>query len=407
MKLKTITKLLTKEILPENNVVTIWAPLCIAVVCFAVGYTHSQQSDDGFLTDDDEQLSTQANDYKDARSIKAQMLDNLTDEELALYCALTGETAAQLDKEEADFKKALQANPEIFEEHVEDFLKNHPDPKNDEQLWWRIYVGSEIAKQRLVRGSLTIRQQLELGRKNILANNQKYYQSVTNSIAKRKEFVKRAADREKWAKQTNRGQLVKNEYKYDRMESELRLAQQQAKLEAYRPLWVHLGILPEDEVHKKDETINNGALLQMSSDARDKAKRRQQAIWDGRSQELKTWQAEEEKIEARFDTMTNEEIERWVDMEGLYGSMRQIALDDSKFALWRASVNEDASPPAQNPGGLLPDDTTPAPVTNTDDSGETSPTPAPNPGSEEETTSGGSLGDDATPGSPTVPGGLE
>ncbi len=401
MKLKSITKLLTKEILPENNVVTIWAPLCIAVVCFAVGYTHSQQSDDGFLTDD-EQLSTQANDYKKARSLKAQMLDNLTDEELALYCALTGETAEQLDKEESEFKKALLAKPEVFEEHVEDFLKNHPEPKNDQQLLWRIYVGSEIAKQRLVRGSLTIRQQLELGRKNILANNQKYYQSVTNYIAELEESLKFRVDLEK--KRPNN-----EDYKYRRMERELSLAQQQAKLEAYRPLWVHLGILPEDEVHKKDETINNGALLQMGSDARANAERRQQAIWDGRSQELKTWQAEEEKIEARFDTMTNEEIELWVDMEGLYGSMRQIALDDAKFALWRASVNEAASPPVQNPGGLLLEETSPlpAPVTNTDDGGETSPTPAPNPGSEEETTSGGSLGDDATPGSPTVPGGLE
>lgn len=65
-----------------------------------MGYTHSQQSDDG-------QLSTQANGYKNARSIKAQMLDNLADEELALYCALTGETAEQLDKEEAEFKKSF------------------------------------------------------------------------------------------------------------------------------------------------------------------------------------------------------------------------------------------------------------------------------------------------------------
>ena len=86
-------------------------------------------------------------------------------------------------------------------------------------------------------------------------------------------------------------------------------------------------------------------------------------------------------------------------------------MDDAKFARWRASVNEDASPLAQNPGGLLLEELNPipAPVTNTDDGGETSPAPAPSPGSEEETTSGGILGDDATPGSdrPTVPGGVE
>ena len=244
-------KLLNNKNNPETGLGNNWISLGIAVICVAVvAVAHAQQSADDFLVDDGQQ-STQANDYKNARSLKAQMLDNLTDEELALYCALTGETAAQLDKEEAEFKKVLLANPEVFEEHVEDFLKNHPEPKNDQQLWWRIYVGSEIAKQRLVRGSLTIRQQLELGRKNILADNQKYYQSVTNSISYWKKAVKRDADREERAKQKNRSQLVKDGYKYDRIESELRLAKQQAVLEAYRPLWVHLGILPEDEVHKK------------------------------------------------------------------------------------------------------------------------------------------------------------
>ena len=99
-------KLLNNKNNPENEVVTTWIPLGIAVICFAVGYTHAQQSDDDFLADDGQQ-STQADDYKNARSLKAQMLDNLTDEELALYCALTGETAAQLDKEEAEFKKFL------------------------------------------------------------------------------------------------------------------------------------------------------------------------------------------------------------------------------------------------------------------------------------------------------------
>ena len=84
-----------------------------------------------------------------------------------------------------------------------------------------------------------------------------------------------------------------------------------------------------------------------------------------------------------------------------------IAMDDAKFALWRAGVNEASDPPAQNPGGLLLEELNPipAPVTNTAGGGET--TPAPSPGSEEETTSGGGLGDDAGPGSPTVPGGLE
>ena len=76
---------------------------------------------------------------------------------------------------------------------------------------------------------------------------------------------------------------------------------------------------------------------------------------------------------------------------------RAIALDDAQLARWRASVNEAASPPAPNPGGLPLEELNPipAPVTNTDDAEETTPTPAPSPGSEEETTSGNNLGDDA------------
>ena len=390
-------KLLAKKNSSETGLGNNWISLGIAAVCVAVvTVAHAQQLDDG-------QQSTQADDYKKARSIKAQMLDNLTDEELALYCALTGQTAEQLDKEEAEFKKALLAKPEDFEEHLEDFLKNHPDPKNDQDLWNMIYVGSEIAKKRVMRGLLTGRQQEEQGRKDILAENQKYYQSVTDSIAKRKESVKSWAEKEK-------KRPKKEDYKYRRMESELRLAQQQSVLEVFRPLWVHLGILPEDEVNKQDETLNNGALLKMWTDARNNADQREQAIWDRQSQEFKIWKAGQEMIEVRVSTLTEEELDRWVDIE-LWSSTEagRIAMDDAKFALWRASVNEDASPPAQNPGGLLLEETSPlpAPVTNTDDSGETTPTPAPSPGSEEETTSGGSLGDDATPGSPTVPGGLE
>ena len=398
-------KLLTKKNGSETGLGNNWISLGIAAVCVAVvAVAHAQQTDDDFLVDEGQQ-STQADDYKKARSLKAQMLDNLTDEELALYCALTGQTAAQLDKEESEFKKALLANPEIFEEHLEDFLKKQSDPKNEQELWSRIYAGSEIAKKRLMRGVLTMRQQEEQGRNGILAENQKYYQSVTNRIAELEESVKSWADWEK--KRPNN-----EDYKYLRMEREMLLVQERAELEAYRPFWVHLDIFPEDEVNKKDETLNNGALLKMWMDASNNADRRQQAIWDGQSQEFKTWKAGQEMIEVRVATLTEEELDRWIDME-LWSLTEagRIALDDAKFALWRASVNEDAAPPAQNPGGLLLEELNPlpAPVTNTDDNEETTPTPAPSPGSEEETNSGGSLGDDASPGSdsPTVPGGLE
>lgn len=111
MKLKTLTKLLSMEIAPENGLTNTWIPLGIAVVCFAVAYTHSQPGRMATFLVDNEQLSTQANDYKKARSIKTQMLGNLTDEELAIYCVPTGQTAEQLDKEEAEFKKACWPSP--------------------------------------------------------------------------------------------------------------------------------------------------------------------------------------------------------------------------------------------------------------------------------------------------------
>ena len=212
---------------------------------------------------------------------------------------------------------------------------------------------------------------------------------------------------EERAKQKKRSQLVLDRYKYDRMESELRLAQQRVVLEVFRPLWVHLGILPEDNVHKRDETITNGALLQMANDAHDKIKQRHQAIWARQSQELKTWKAGQEMVEVRVSTLAGEELDRWTDME-LWSSTEaeQIALDDAKFALWRASVNEGSSTLAQNPDGLLLEETSPvpAPVTNKDDTEENTPTPSP--GSEEETASGGNLGGDATPGGdrPALPG---
>ena len=324
--------------------------------------------------------------------------------EISSFAAISGDKAqANADAADVEERKIMRARGEL-ERDASCFDENNPRHIADLMRKMQRILPDDALSAEME----TVAKRLESGEKpeRIEEDMQELFSQPQHPCTedfpetKEKEAVKKDAGREERAKQKNRSQLVKDEYKYDRIESELRLAKQQAVLEAFRPLWVHLGVLPEDEVNKKDETLNNGALLQMGAEARANAKRRQQAIWDGRSQELKTWQAEEEKIEARFDTMTNEEIERWNDME-MFVSMRPIALDDAKFASWRASVNEGSSPPAQNPGGLLSDDTTPAPVTNTDD-GETS--PAPSPGSEEETTSV-NLGDNATPGSdsPTVP----
>lgn len=43
----------------------------------------------------------------------------------------------------------------------------------------------------------------------------------------------------------------KEDNKYKRMDRELHLAQQRAVLEVFGSLWVHLGIVPEDEVNKR------------------------------------------------------------------------------------------------------------------------------------------------------------
>ncbi len=344
----------------------------------------------------------------------------MSDEEFLVFLALTGHSAEELDKEENEYVKLIQSNPKLWDEHLDEAIAQSAESTrtaveetlgvdyenidtNNFFIQMMIFKEAEDkAIERMRNGTPTQQQQEEADMKQILDRELEAYQYQTNNIAEWKEHVRWDAEREK----ENPNDV---NYKYLRMESELRLAQQQSVLEVFRPLWVHLGILPEDEVNKQDETLNNGALLKIWTDARNNADRREQAIWDRQSQEFKIWKAGQEMIEVRVSTLTEEELDRWIDIE-LWSSTEagRIALDDAKFALWRASVNEAAASPAQNPGGLLLEETSPlpAPVTNTDAGEETSPTPPPSSGSEEETTSGG-LGDDATPNSPTVPGGLE
>lgn len=105
-------------------------------------------------------------------------------------------------------------------------------------------------------------------------------------------------------------------------------------------------------------------------------------------------------------TLTDVEFDRFLKLpQNVIDSFGTMS--NAEFQQWRASVNEASAPPAQNLGGLLLEETSalPAPVTNTDDSRETTPTTAPSPVRDEETTSG-NLGDDSTPGSnsPTVSG---
>ena len=108
-------------------------------------------------------------------------------------------------------------------------------------------------------------------------------------------------------------------------------------------------------------------------------------------------EAEENEIDDSADTLTNEaEFDRRLNLEySDFDEVGLIAASDEEFARWCVSVNKGLAPPSQNSGDLLLEEITP--------------TPAPSLSSKEETTSGGNLGDDATPGSdsPTVPGGLE
>ena len=383
-----------------------------------------QNADDslGGLLNEETPAETTADENAPPRSLFAQLFDQMTDEEFVAYLGLTGETAEQLDQKEADFLKTVQSNPELFEAHLHEAIEKHAAitrqslANNFGENWastvdtnnffiqMRIFHEAEQdALERTKKGQPTDQQREAANMKKLLASQRERYQNATDGV--RQRLLKNDREREKRNPHNEK-------YKYERMKSELRLAQEQAELELHRPLWVHLGFLPEDETNKQDQTLQYIDLLSMSLRLGDEARKKERELWDAADPNLRAWiTAENEKLWAvldRADTLTTEAEDDswwtlWVRDSDLAAS---IAMDDAKFALWRASVNEAAAPPAPNPDGLLLEELNPipAPVTNTDDDGETSPPPSP--GSEEETTSGG-LGDDATPGSPTVPGGLE
>ena len=386
-----------------------------------------QNADDslGGLLDEETAPKTTADENAPPRSMLAQLIDFLSDEEFVTFLGLTGYTAEQLDQEESEFVKTVQSNPQLFEAHLHEALAKNKESviqslantfgenwasivdTNNFFVQMRIFSNAEEDALYLTKkGRPTDQQQEAADMKKLLAREREIYQWKTNYIAGLQDSVKFWGEREK-------ARPLDEEYKYQRMDSELSLAQQQAEFDLRMPLWVHLGILPEDEVHKQDQTLNYGALLDMTIRIGEEVGRKDMELWNASDPKLRAWIAAEEAkdnaVMARSDTLVGEELERWWDLEASnFDLAASIAMDDAKFALWRASVNEAAAPPAQNPGGLLLEETSPlpAPVTNTDDGGET--TPPPSPGSEEETTSG-SLGDDASPGSdsPTVPGGLE
>ena len=119
------------------------------------------------------------------------------------------------------------------------------------------------ALRRTKKGELTDKQQEEADMKRLLARERESYQNTTEFIANGRDSI--WADREKLYPQVEK-------YKYRRMESELRLAQRRAKFDLHRPLGVHLGFLPEDNVHKQDKTLQYADLLSMSARCRRKGK---------------------------------------------------------------------------------------------------------------------------------------
>ena len=383
-----------------------------------------QNADDslGGLLNEETSPETPADENAPPRSILAQLIDFMSDEEFVTFLGLSGYTAEQLDQEENEYVKLIQSNPKLWEEHLDEAIAQSAESTrtaveetlgldfenidtNNFFIQMMIFKTAEDkAIERLRKGTPTQRQREEADRKWILDSELKDYQYQTKNIAEWKEHVKRDAEREK----ENPNDV---NYKYDRMRGELYLAQRRAAFDLHVPLWVHLGILPEDGINKRDETLDSFALLNMSIRIGEETEKKEREIWNASEPNLRAWIAAEEAkfnaIMVRSETLVGEELERWFQLEDLdWDEAGRIAASDAEFALWRASGNEAAAPPAQNPGGLLLEETSPlpAPVTNTDDNEETSPPPSP--GSEEETTSGG-LGDDASPGSPTVPGGLE
>ncbi len=103
-----------------------------------------------------------------------------------------------------------------------------------------------------------------------------------------------------------------------------------------------------------------------------------------RDPQMRVWLAAEnarqDAIDVRSNTLAGEELERWWDLEADYfDEAARTAASGAGFALWRASVNENANPPLQH---KIPADYV----------------------LEEKTLISGNLRDDATPGSdkPTV-----
>lgn len=102
-----------------------------------------------------------------------------------------------MDNEEEAFLKDLKEKPEIFEEHVLEYFKKHPDAKisaNDALISAHEYIAGEIAKQRLLDCTPTLRQREESNMNCLLADEQENCQNSTSLIVECKKDLQYWAD---------------------------------------------------------------------------------------------------------------------------------------------------------------------------------------------------------------------
>ena len=288
-----------------------------------------QNTDDslGGLLDEETAPETTADENAPPRSIIAQFIDFMTDNEFVTFLGLTGYTAEQLGKEEKEFVKTIQSNPQLYEAHLHEAVAKHADITRNyfankfgenwastvdtNNFFFQMSIfqfAEQEALRRTKKGDLTDQQQEEADMKEMRDRERNSYQIQNEYIAAIQDHLNSTREWEK--KYPN-----DLDNKYQRMDCELRLAQQQAEFELYRPLRVHLGILPEDEVHKQDKTLDSFALLNMSIRIDGEVGRKNQEIWNASDPTMRAWiaaeKAKQKAIDERVVALVDEELERW------------------------------------------------------------------------------------------------
>ena len=100
--------------------------------------------------------------------------------------------------------------------------------------------------------------------------------------------------------------------------------------------WVHLGILPEDDVNKRNKSLDYSALIRLSARIGKQVEQRDRELLAAQSSKFKAWYTSEELAHNKMMAMTE------IDNLG--------AISDAEFARCRVGDNGTATPPAQNSG---------------------------------------------------------